>query len=118
MLRSIQIRSERRCPRHSGTVATRVLTWVSCLVTSSRHCRFPLIASHLLFFLLFSTTATAQTQPVPGSLDADSVTLVRTPNGGMRLSMRVRPSDGVARDKRLTTIYVPRLIDSLGHQAD
>ena len=83
-----------------------------------RQHRFPLLASHLLFFLLFSTTAAAQTQPAPGPLDADSVTLVLTPNGGMRLSMRVRPSEGVARDKRLTTIYVPRLIDSLGHQAD
>ena len=118
MHRCFEIRSEVRCPRHSGTVVSRVLAWVRCFVSPSRHCCFPLIASHLLFFLLFSTTAAAQTQPAPGSLDADSVTLVLTPNGGMRLSMRVRPSDGMARDKRLTTIFVPRLIDSLGHQAD
>ena len=114
------MRFAERCTRHSGTVTTRVLTRVGCLVTASgHHRRFVLFACHLLFFLLFSaTTAAAQSQPAPGSLAADSVTLVLTPTGGLRLTMRVRPSDGVARDKRLTTVYVPRLIDSLGHQAD
>ena len=71
----------------------------------------------LLVAVLLPTTLLAH--PTATRLLTDSINLVRTPQGGLRLTMTVRPkaTDDKA-DRRQTLICVPRLTDAEGRQAD
>jgi hypothetical protein len=71
----------------------------------------------LLLFVIQPTTGSASTAT---TIEAEQVGFVLTPQGRLRLTMTVRPTATgyPVESSKQTLIFVPRLTDALGHEAD
>lgn len=73
----------------------------------------------VLFIVFLSLLPDTVSARFGTTIEADSVAVVVTPQGGLRLSMTVRPTVTWRKaSSKQTLLFVPRLTDALGHQAD